>query len=333
LISYSYILSSSFNPRSSIYKEFKTRFNPYSCELDSPVTPYGYSIKGIEEARKGNLSEAKDFFEKGYNLRRDVNYLENLCSVYYAEGDTARSINMCENILSRYPKNEVANITIVKIHLNDLNFDEATNQMKKSGIQLLEISRKEIPLYRYPPERWLYKYIFVPRGLLLPLAGKNLYVMIIIGICIAIMAVFKKEKEKYCPVCKSLMLIDNNQENMCLSCITKLSLTNSKSIRERLKRRITAKAFKVDKISNILMSLIIPGSAHFYKKRYLEGMTISFFAAIFLLISLNSVFFKVEESFRYRTSIGNSIFTISLILFYSLLLYSSWRLEPYGNGR
>ncbi len=332
-ISYSYILSSNFNPRSSIYKEFKTRFNPYTYELDSPVTPYGYLVKGIEQARNGNLSEAEDLLGKGYNIRRDVTYLENLCSVYYAEGDTVRSINMCENILSHYPKNEIANITIIKIHLNELNFDDATNQMKKSGIQLFQISRKEIPLYKYPPERWLYKYIFVPRGLFKHLAGKNLYVMILIGICIAIMSVFKKEKEKYCPICKSLMLIDNSQENMCLSCITKLSLTKSKSIRERLKRRITAKAFKVDKITNTLMSLIIPGSAHFYKKRHLEGMIFSFFAAIFLLIFLNSVFFNVEESFQYRTSIGNCIFIVSLIIFYSLLLYSSWRLEPYGNGR
>ncbi len=333
LVSYSYILSSNFNPRSSIYKEFKTRFNPYSYEPDYPVTPYGYSIKGIEQARKGNLSGAEDLLGKGYNIRRDVNYLENLCSVYYAGGDTARAINMCESILISDPKNEIANITIIKIHLNELNFDEATNQMERSGIQLLEISRKEIPLYRYPPERWLYKYIFVPKGLFKNLAGKNLYVMIIIGICIAIMAVFKKEKEKYCPICKSFMLTDENKENMCLSCITKLSLTKSKTIRERLKRRITAKAFKVDKFSNILMSLTIPGSAHFYKKRHLEGMTISFFAAIFLLIFLNSVLFQVEKSFQYRTSIGNSIFTISLILFYSFLIFSSWRLEPYGNGR
>jgi tetratricopeptide (TPR) repeat protein len=333
LMSYSYIISSNFNPHSSIYREFKTRFNPYSYELDYPVTPYGYSIKGIEQARKGNLSEAEDLLGKGYNIRRDVNYLENLCSVLYAEGDTAKALNMCENVVSRYPKNEIANITIIKIHLDELNFDEATNQMEKSGIQLLEISQKELPFYRYPPERWLYKYIFVPRGLFKHLAGKNLYVMILIGICIAIMAIFKKEKEDYCPICKSFMLTSKTEENMCLSCMAKLSLTKSKSIRERLKRRITAKALKVDKFTNVFMSLIIPGSAHFYKKRHLEGTIISFFAAIFLLIFLNFVLFHVDESLQYRTSIGNSIFTISLILFYSLLILSSWRLEPYGNGR
>ena len=129
------------------------------------------------------------------------------------------------------------------------------------------------------------------------------------------------------------MLTDKNEENMCLSCITKLSLTKSKSIRERLKRRIMAKAFKVDKSTNILMSLIIPGSAHFYKKNHLTGITISLFAAIFLLVFLNSALFQVEESLQYRTSVGNNIFTISFILFYALLIFSSWRLEPYGNGR
>ncbi len=333
LISYSYIISSNFSPGSSIYREFKTRFNPSAYGFDSPVTPYGYSIKGIEAAKKGNFSEAKDLFEKGYNIRRDVNYLENLCSVYYAEGDSARAVNMCNNVLSDYPKSEMANITIIKMYLDKLNFDEATSQMKKSGIQLLDISKKELPLYSYPNERWLYKYIFVPRGLFKRLAGKNLYIMIIIGIFIAIMAVFKKEEEKYCPICKSVMLTGKNEENMCLSCIKKLSLTNSKSIRERLKRHITSKAFKVDKITTILMNLIIPGSAHFYKKRYIEGIIISFFAVVLILILLNSVLFPVKESLQYRNYIGNNIFTIAVVLFYSFLIFSSWRLEPHGNGR
>ncbi len=333
LISYSYIISSNFNPGSSIYREFKTRFNPYAYTIDSPVTPYGYSVKGIKEANKGNFAEAKDFFEKGYNFRRDVNYLENLSSVYYAEGDTARAINLCENIISNYPQNELANITIIKILYDQLDFDEAEAHMKKTGFRLTGISNLEHPLYSYPPERWLYKYIFVPRGFFKQLASNNLYLMIIIGICLAIMATFKKEKEKYCPICKGFMLTGQSKENMCLSCIKKLSLTKSKNIRERLKRRIISKAFKVDKITNILMNLIIPGSAHFYKKRYLEGMIISFFAAVLFLIFLYSILFQVEESLQYRTCIGNNIFIISIILFYSLSTFSSWRLEPHGNGR
>lgn len=333
LISYSYIISGNFNPGSSIYKEFKTRFNPYSYKIDSPLTPYGYSVKGINEAIGKNFTEAKDFFEEGYNIRRDVNYLENLGSVYYAEGDTTRAINMCENIISNYPQNEIANITIIKILYEQLNFDKAAAHMRKTGFRLTGMSDLEPPFYSYPPERWLYKYIFVPRGLFKQLAGNNLYLMIIIGICLAIMATFKKEEEKYCPICKGFMLTRQSKERMCLSCIKKLSLTKSKSIRERLKRRIISKAFKVDKITNILMNLIIPGSAHFYKKRYLEGIIISFFAAALFLIFLYSILFQVEESLQYRTYIGNNFFLIAIILFYSLSTFSSWRLESHGNGR
>jgi len=333
LISYSYIISSNFNPQSSIYKEFTRRFNPYNYELDFPVTPYGYLIKGIQEAKKGNFSEAKDFFEKGYNIRRDVNYLANLCSVYYAEGDTTRAINMCENVLKNDPQNEIANITIIQILYDQLNFDEAEAHMEKTGFRLTNIANLEPPIYSYPPENWLYKYVFVPRGLLKHLTGKNQLVLIIIGFFLAIMALFKKEKEIYCPICKSIILTNKNNENMCLSCFTKLSLTKSKSIRERLKKRIATKANKVDKTTNILMSLIIPGSAHFYKNRNLAGMTISFFAAFLLLILLNTASPHVDQSLKYKTYIGNNIFTISVILFYLLLLFSSWRLKPHGNGR
>jgi hypothetical protein len=147
------------------------------------------------------------------------------------------------------------------------------------------------------------------------------------------MAIHKKEKEKYCPICNNLMLTVKNEEDMCLSCIKKLSLTKSKSIRERLKRRIKLKSFRVDKITNLLMNIIIPGSAHIYKKKYIEGMIISFFTAILLLILLNSVLFQVQESLQYRTYIGRNIFKIYFIFFYSFLMFLTWRLKPNGNGR
>jgi len=333
LVSYAYIIGGNFNPRSFIYKEFRTRFNPYDYELDFPVTPYGYSIKGIQEAKKGNLSEAKDFFEKGYNIRKDVHYLANLCSVYYDEGDTARAINMCKNIITHYPQNEIANIILIQILYDRLHFDEAEEHMRKTGFRFTGTSYMEHPVYNYPPESWLYKYIFVPRGLLKYFTGKNQLVLIVTGFFLAIMAVFKKEKEAYCPICKGLMLTGKNKENMCLSCITKLSLTKSKSIRERLKRRITTKAFKVEKTTNILMSLIIPGSAHFHKNRNCMGIAIAFFAAVLLLILLNSLFLRTDQSLQYKTYLGNNIFTIFVIIFYSFLLFSSWMLKPYGNGR
>jgi len=333
LISYSYIISNNFHPGSYLYREFKARFDPYVYNLDSPLTPYGYSIKGIEQARRGDLPGAENFFEKGYNIRRDINYWENLCSVYYALGDTSQAIKMCENVISRYPQNEIANITIIKMYYNQLNFDEATKHMERSGLQLFHISKKDPPLYKYPPERWLYKYVFVPRGLFRHLADKKLYFMIIIAICMTIMAVFKREEDYYCPICKSYMLADRKDENICLVCFTKLSLTKSKTIRERLKRRIVGKANKVDRLTNLMMSLVIPGSAHFYKKKHLEGTIICFFAAVILLIFLNSVLSEPVEVLKYRTSIGNNIFKIAVVLFYSLVMFSSWRLKPHGNGR
>jgi tetratricopeptide (TPR) repeat protein len=333
LISYSYVISSNYNPNNSFYKEFKARFNPYFYEFDYPVTPYGYSIKGIEHAKKGDLAGATDFFEKGYKLRRDINYLENLCSVRYAEGDSAEALTLCESILSDEPKNEIANITIIKIFLNALNFDEATKYIEKSGVRLFEVSEKEPPIYTYPPEKWLYKYIFVPRGLFRHFVNNKLYLMILIGIFLTVMGVFKKGKDNYCPICKGFMLSGRTEDNMCISCASKLLLTKSKSIRERVKRRILRKAMIVDRISNLLMSISIPGSAHFYKKKHLEGTIISFFAAIFLLIFLFSVLYQPENTFQYRISIGKNTFKVSLVLFYSLLIFSSWRLEPDGNGR
>jgi tetratricopeptide (TPR) repeat protein len=333
LISYSYIISRNYNPSSSFYKEFKTRFNPRVYGFDSPVTPYGYSIKGIELSKKGDLSGAMDFLEKGYQLRRDINYLENLCAVHYARGDTTKVLTLCESILSNQPRNEIANITIIKIFLDALNFDEATRYIEKSGVRLSEVTEKEPPIYRYPPEKWLYKYIFVPRGMFRHFFNHKLYLMVLIAICLTLMAVFKKEGENYCPICKSFMLSSRTEDNMCISCASRLLLTKSKSIRERLKRRIVKKAMIVDRVSNILMSLFTPGSAHFYKKRHLEGIIISFFAAIFLLIFLFTILYQPEKTLQYRTSIGKNTFKVSLFLFYSLLMYSSWGLEPYGNGR
>jgi tetratricopeptide (TPR) repeat protein len=333
LVSYSYIISNNYNPNSSFFREFKSRFNPRDYGFDYPVTPYGYSTKGIEHAKKGDLSGAIDFFEKGYKLRRDINYLENLCSVHYAREDTAKVLNLCESILSYQPKNEIANITIIKIFLNGLNFDEATRYIEKSGVRLFETAEKEPPIYRYPPEKWLYKYIFVPRGIFRYFINNKLYLMVLIAICLMFMGGFKKEKDSYCPICKGFMLTDRTDDKMCISCASKLLLTKSKSIRERLKRHIVRKAMGIDRMNTMLMSIMVPGSAHFYKKRYFEGLSISFFVAIFILIFLFSVLYQPEKTLQYRISIGNNTFKVSLVLFYLLLMYSSWRLEPYGNGR
>jgi uncharacterized membrane protein len=116
-------------------------------------------------------------------------------------------------------------------------------------------------------------------------------------------------------------------------CSTKLSLTKSKSIRERLKRRILAKAHKVDKFTNVFMSLIVPGSAHIYKKRHFQGIVICFFTAIFILIFLYSIFSEPAENLKYKSYIGINILKFALVVFYSVLIFSSWRLEPHGNGR
>jgi len=266
-------------------------------------------------------------------MRRDVNYLENLCSVYYAEGDTVKALNMCDNIILEYPDNQIAHITTIKTLFDQLKFDEADAHMKKSGFRSSDISNKELPIYNYPPVSWLYKYIFVPRGLFKTLAEKRLYFTIIIAFCISIITFFKKEEDRYCPICKSYMLEDRKDENLCMLCSTKLSLTKSKSIRERLKRRILAKAIKIDKLTNIFMSIIIPGSAHIYKKKHLQGIFICFFVAIFILIFLYSIFSEPAESLKYKSYIGTNMFKTSLIVFYSILMFSSWRLEPYGNGR
>lgn len=333
LLSYSYIISKNFNPRSYLYKEFQARSNPYSYNLDSPVTPYGYSIKAIEKAKAEDFSSARELLEKGYNMRRDVNYLENLCSVYFAEGDTAKALNMCDNIVAEYPENQTAHITIISILYDQLKFDEADAHMKKSGFRLTDASSREPPIYNYPSVSWLYKYIFIPRGLFKNLAEKKLYLFIIIAICMFVITFFKKEEVRYCPICKSYMLEDRKNERLCMVCSTKLSLTKSKSIRERLKRRILAKAIKVDKFTNIFMNLIVPGSAHIYKKRHFQGTVICFFVAIFLLIFLCSIFSEPAENLKYRSYIGGNMLKFALVVFYSVLIFSSWRLEPHGNGR
>ena len=333
LITYSYGISKSFNPDSFVFKEFEARLDPYNNKLDFPVTPYGYSVKAIREANKGNLEKAKGLLVHGYNMRRDVNYLENLCSVYYDEGDTVKTMNTCNNIISEDPENKIANIIIVNILYDQLKFDDADAHLKKSGFKLTDLPDTELPIYNYPPSSWLYKYVFVPRGLFKNLAENKLYFLIIISICLVVIAVFKKEEVRFCPICKSCMLEDRKNESLCMNCSTKLSLTKSKSIRERLKRRILAKALMMDKWMNICMNLIIPGSAHFYKKKHIQGICICFFMAILILIYLYSVFSEPAESLKYRSNIGNNIFKISAIVFYSILLYSSWGLKPHGNGR
>ncbi|MEO0293070.1 MAG: hypothetical protein ABIN61_02470 [candidate division WOR-3 bacterium] len=333
LFSYSYLISNNYKPTGPVYRELKARYIPNSSFLQDPVTPYGYLVKGIESAKKGDFSKAISLLEEGYKLKKDISYLENLCSVHYTIGDTSSAIKLCESILTHHPKSEIANIVIIKILLDKLELDKATEYINKSGIKISGTSlRNNKPPFKYPPDRWLYEYVFLPRGIIIKLIDNKLYFITIIGVALFLVGVFKKYKENYCSICKSFIMKDS-KDNVCVLCAKKLSTTSSKSIRERVKTRISKRATNIDKATNILMNLVIPGSAHFYKNKNIEGIIIGAIMGLFFSIYIYSILYQPEEALQYKTSIGNNILKISLFLTYSLVILSSWRLRPYGNGR
>ncbi len=335
LIAYTNNLTDNFKSEKVIYQEFKAKFDPYNYKIKKPLSPFGYAVKGIKEAKKENFFIAESLFKKGYEKKKSLIFLVNLSSINYAQGNRDEALKLCEKVLSIEPDNSIANLTIANIYLDQLEFEKASMYFDRAGKRASDLSEGKLPLYQYPPDSWLLKYIFGAQGLIKYIKDSGLYLSIILGFFLLILAAIKRGKDEFCAICNRFIIGVRKiqDEKMCKSCASKLSLTNSKSIRERLKRHIRKRSGRFDILRNFVMNLLFPGSAHFYKKRWFAGLIIAFFVSLLIFIYFAPIYSASPGRLQSSTSIGNNLYRYLLIGFYVLLIVSTWRLEPHGNGR
>lgn len=324
-----------FSPDRGSYNLFKARYDPYNYTIKESDSPYSYAVSGIELTKEGEFYKAKSLFRKGYEDKESIIFLINLSQVYFKEGEMDSVLDICKRITSIDPDNAIANITMTNIYLDRLDFEEASKYIDRATESSKSLENKELPIYQYPPDNWLLGNIVSISGVIEHIKGSKSYILFILAAFFIVLSIGRSPTDERCPICNKVIIRGHNyeEENVCNRCYTELSQTGSKSIRERMKRHIRRKANRIIVFRNFGMNLILPGSAHFYKKRWLSGSILILLGSILLVVYLTPLFFIEEQIIYYKTTIGNSIFSCLVGIFYLLVLVLTWRLSKDGTGR
>jgi tetratricopeptide (TPR) repeat protein len=318
-----------------IYNSFKARYDPYNYGIDEPRSPYGYTVKGIEMGRNGELSRAELLFQKGYENKKSLIFLTNLSSVYFSKGQYEEALSLCKKIISMEPHNPIANLTMANIYLDQLDFEKASMYLDIAAKSGPEFTDRVPPVYQYPPDGWLFGSIVRVSGIIQYIKEGRVYYFFILAVFLLLLVFSRRSKDEFCPICGRIIIrgIKIEGEIICDICVKELSLTKSKSIRERLKRRIVKKSHRTARFGNFVMNMILPGSAHLYRKRWLTGVWLLFVTSLLLTIYIGPFYSLAGSTIQYRAFIGNNIYIFSLIFYYFIMLILTWRLTSYGNGR
>lgn len=332
---YTYKVRSNADLDGPIYNSFKARYDPYNYGIDEPQSPYGYAVKGIEMGRNGELSRAELLFQKGYENKKSLIFLMNLSSVYFSKGQYEEALSLCKKIISMEPHNPIANLTMANIYLDQLDFEKASMYLDIAAKSGPEFTDRVPPVYQYPPDGWLFGSIFRVSGIIQYIKEGRVYYFFILAVFLLLLFFSRRSKDEFCPICGRIIIrgIKIEGEIICDICVKELSLTKSKSIRERLKRRIIKKSHRTARFGNFVMNIILPGSAHLYRKRWLTGVWLLFVTSLLLTIYIGPFYSLMGSTIQYRAFIGNNIYIFSLIFYYFIMLILTWRLTSYGNGR
>lgn len=327
-------IHSNFSTDSPYYREIISRYYPNRTNIKEPVTPYGYLVKGIEEALGKRYSRARTMFENGYERKKSTLFLVNMASLNYGMGRIESSIKLCDKVLESDRNNAIANLTMANIFLNKLEFDRASKYLDRINEDAPGVAEQKFPIYKYPPDRWLYSYVFSTSGLFQIIKDSRLKFFWLLAVFLIILFFIKSGRDNYCEVCNRY-IIDRQEIDeleLCSHCARRLWKTNSKAIRERLKRKIGKLSSRIDLIRDLIMNLIFPGSAHFNKKKAREGLLFSagygFLIYVFILNKFSSSSYLTGRI----SGVGINIFYVLIGIFYLVLIIKTWRLKDYGNA-
>jgi tetratricopeptide (TPR) repeat protein len=335
LIAYTNSIKTNFSNNSSVYLSYKARYDPYNFSVDELKFPYAYAVKGIELAESAEFAEAESLFQKGYDNNESLIFMVNLASLNFSKENYGEALDLSKRIVNIDPENPIANLILATIYLDRLDFEEVTMYIERATRSGPEYAERELPIFQYPPDKWLIGKIFKASGMGNFIIGSKLYIFFILGIFFVVLSLIKRLKDDFCPICNRILInrVKIENEKICDVCALQLSMTDSKSIRERLKRYIRRRAYRIKLIKYLIMNLIFPGSAHLYKSKWFLGIILLFLGAIFLFVYAGPFYSEYEVTHQFEMSNLGYIFIYLLVIYYILLIFLTWRLTTDGNRR
>lgn len=335
LIAYTNSIKTNFSDNSSVYLSYKARYDPYNFSVVELRFPYAYAVKGIELAKSAESIRAESLFQKGYDNNGSLIFLVNLSSLNFSQKNYSEALDLSEKIVNIDPENPIANLILATIYLDRLDFEEVTMYIERATRSGPEYAERELPIYQYPPDKWLIGQIFKASGMGKFIIRSKMYIFFILGIFFVVLSLIKRLKDEFCPICNRVLInrVKIEDEKLCDVCALQLSMTDSKSIRERLKRYIRRRTYRLKLIKYFIMNLILPGSAHLYKRQWFLGISLLLLGSILLFIYAGPFYSEHEVFQQFEMPNLGYIFIYLLVIYYILVMFLTWRLTIDGDRR
>jgi len=335
LIAYTNSIKTNFSNNSSLYISYMARYDPYNFSIDELKFPYAYAVKGIELANSVEFIGAKSLFQKGYDNNGSLIFMVNLASLNFSQKNYSEALDLSKKIVNIDPENPIANLILATIYLDRLDFEEVTMYIEKATRSGPEYAERELPIYQYPPDKWLFGQIFKASRMGNFIVRSKLYIFFILGIFFVVLSLIKRLKDEFCPICDRVLInrVKIEDEKICDVCALQLSMTDSKSIRERLKRYIRRRTYRLKLIKYFIMNLIFPGSAHLFKNKWFLGIILILLGSILLFIYAGPFYSEYGVIHQFEMSNLGYIFIYLLVIYYILVIFLTWRLTINGDRR
>jgi tetratricopeptide (TPR) repeat protein len=294
---------------------YRAQVSPYDSALvDSlhtirgyhPSYPVLFSI-GIQQRRIGQFDEAEAFYTEALREHSDSSALHNnLGNILLNIGEIDNSVAEYERAIKLNPDLASAHFNLSQAYLRLMRFDKYTEQIELANkLDFDRITEFLNNSSEHPnrtvideslPVKVFWNEVSLTQGkeLASPALQLGNSTLVLVGVILAVCLIFMgrtaRVTRNHCTVCKAPVcskcakIID--EDMVCSSCSSKLKLTKSPGIQQKIAQRIKTRKARLKRLAGAVLSLL-PGMGHIYLGSIFKGCLLLLVSTYFITIILN----------------------------------------------
>lgn len=318
----------------------------YAIKEERPSYSVLYSI-GLSEKKRGNFDAAEHAYMQILEDNPESSAVHNnLGNVLFNIGRVEDAAAEYERAIEQKPNLASAHYNLSQAHLRLMNFDKYTEEIEVANELDFDLvtefinNSSEHPnrtlIDERLPGRVLWREVFFSQGeqLISPILqlGNSRLVLAgsILMVFLILMGKAFKLSQTHCSVC-SAPVCDKcattiEHDVVCSSCASKLKLTKSPGIRQKIAQRIKFRKNRLRKLAGSFLS-VLPGMGHIYVGAIYKGF---FLLLISIYLAVGIVYDGVPyrpETFVFNPSVLRLTLLISFLVLIGLAVFDILKRE------
>ncbi len=312
----------------------------YAIKEERPSYGLLFSI-GLLEKRRGDFDAAEQIYVEVQEENPESSAVHNnLGNVLFNAGEIEDALTAYEKAIELNPDLASAHYNLSQVYLKLMRFDKYTEEIEIANKLDFDIVTEFINDSSEHPNRVmiderlpgsvLWREIFLSQGkqLVSPILQLGNLLLLSAG-CILLVSLILMGRavrltRKYCSVCrapvcnKCARIIE--QEIVCSSCASKLKLTKSPGIQQKMAQGIKVRKARLKKLTATFLS-VLPGMGHIYIGSICRGFFL-LLVSVYVVVGIiyNGVPYR-PETLIFDFSVLRSILAISFLILIGLAVF------------